>query len=102
VDKIEYYKDLLSSTSIRGRYAYSLLCLENAFRAEHVDLRDYQLLNVLWEFTNTTRLDLWEQEVRDIAPCCIMDESVVASEFIGGEQHVEKYLQFYRRLPHGL
>lgn len=62
--------------SIRGRVAFSILCLENAIEHFHVELLPWDfVLEKLWEFTSSTGyLDDWSGYMSEIMPDNILSE----------------------------
>lgn len=69
-------KNKIKQTSIRGRFAFGVFCLEkyiteNDLKSKWIE----KLIPTLWEFTNTDRMDLWEEKISDLTPLNILDES---------------------------
>lgn len=63
-------------TSIRGRFAFGVFCIEkyideNNLKSRWID----KLIPTLWEFTSTDRMDLWEEKIGDLTPLNILDDS---------------------------
>ena len=72
-------------TSIRGRFAIGLTAVEKAF-AESIYNNDPSVRLIVGkyaEFTNSRRLDIWEQEIRWYGPSVATGEpSATASEIV--------------------
>ncbi len=68
--------DLFKQTSIRGRLAFGASCVQRF--AEQYEIHDDwidKLISVLWEFTTSRQLDMWEKKVRDLWPELILESS---------------------------
>jgi hypothetical protein len=64
--------------SIRGRLAYGVSCLENAFKHFNIesDLLKKEVLPEIWAFTSSSDLANWDTSVRRIDPVCVLDDTV--------------------------
>jgi hypothetical protein len=66
----------IKKTSIRGRFAFGVFCIEkyiseNDIHSKWID----KLIPTLWEFTNTDKMDLWEEKISDLTPLNILEYS---------------------------
>jgi hypothetical protein len=64
----------IKKTSIIGRLAFGSTCIEqfvaeNKIENKWVD----RLVQTLWEFTSSTRLDEWDEKIADLTPENILD-----------------------------
>jgi len=86
--------------SIRGRVAYCIMCLENAFEKEKIESQEsFSLLEKLWAFTNSHTLDEWDEMINDVTPCCILDENFDVNDFVEDANIVYRFKDFYEKLP---
>ena len=66
----------VKQTSIRGRFAFGVFCIEKYLSENNVKSKWFdKLIPILWEFTNTDRMDLWEEKISDLTPLNILDSS---------------------------
>lgn len=91
----------LKSISIRGRLAFCLKCLENAFLQEgKTGVESNFILGNLWEFTSSNALDDWEPKIDEITPVCLLDGKFDISEFyIIDHEMVVRLRNFYLSNP---
>lgn len=69
-------KNDLIPISIRGRVAFGITCLEKLLNKWGVkNHKITELLHVLWTFTSSTSLDIWERDILSILPEDDNDES---------------------------
>lgn len=63
--------------SIRGRLAFGMICLEKLVSSSNVDhtLLQTIVFPKIWKFTSTDDLGEWEQEIRDVDPFCVLDDT---------------------------
>lgn len=87
--------------SINGRYAYGLVCLENAFQKEKVHHAQMKpLVDFLWTFTTSSKLDLWQGEVDELCPETILDSRTDFHDLdILSYDEAVLYKSFYESLP---
>ena len=65
----------LKKISIRGRFAFGVKCIEQYAFEKNIDNKwIYKILETLWEFTNTDRLDIWDEKIEDLNPWNILEE----------------------------
>jgi hypothetical protein len=65
--------------SIRGRVAFGITCLEKLLNKWGVENNKItELLHVLWTFTSSTALDIWERDILSVLP---EDDSVESIHF---------------------
>lgn len=68
------FEKKLKSISIRGRFAFGVKCLEQYVNENNIEGKWIdKLLNTLWEFTTSERLDLWDEKINDLDPWNILD-----------------------------
>ncbi|MDO7851944.1 hypothetical protein [Hymenobacter convexus] len=101
------FADRLKETSIRGRVAFSITCLEIYFK--HLNLQDdtlvQALLEKLWEFTPSNSLDEWEYEITGFLPTVILNSSASEKfENVTFLKHPQSkaYQKLYLSLPETL
>jgi hypothetical protein len=63
--------------SIRGRLAYGMTCLEKLVINLNADnpLLQTIVFPKIWEFTSTEDMGEWEQNIRDVDPVCVLDDT---------------------------
>jgi len=66
VNNLEEFKKV----SIRGRLAFAALCLENILIKETLfeNFAIKSLVNQIWRFTTTSKLDVWHEKIEKILP----------------------------------
>lgn len=86
--------------SIRGRYIYGYLCLQNVIELKHLDEVPEELDNVIREFLPTDRLDLWHEKAEELLPSVILNNEN-AREFYEYNSYdsVLKLKQYYEVQP---
>jgi hypothetical protein len=101
------FSDRLKETSIRGRVALGIACLETYFK--HLNLQDdtlvKELLDKLWEFTSSNSLDEWEYEIKGILPTVILNSKASEKfENVSFLKHPQSkaYQMLYLTLPESL
>ena len=66
----------VKQTSIRGRFAFGVFCIEKYLSENNIKSKWFdKLIPILWEFTNTDRMDLWEEKISDLTPLNVLDSS---------------------------
>ncbi|WP_216689080.1 hypothetical protein [Hymenobacter siberiensis] len=99
--------DRLKETSIRGRVAFGITCLEIYF--EHLNLQDDTLvkglLEKMWEFVSSNSLDKWEYEIKGFLPIIVLNSSASEKfENVSFLKHSQSkaYEKMYLSLPETL
>ncbi len=65
---------LFKTISIRGRFAFGVMCIEQyLFENKIEDTWVEKILILLWEFTNSESLDIWDEKISDINPQNILE-----------------------------
>lgn len=67
-------KSKIADISIRGRMGYAITCFEATiifYKAQTPQID--KLISLLWDYTLSTRFDLWEREFTRIVPECAND-----------------------------
>lgn len=73
---------LIDPISIRGRVAFGITCLENVCETLSLNSPSMaSLIDLLWTFTQSRELDVWEGEVVDALPENERDVSAYADKF---------------------
>lgn len=66
----------VKQTSIRGRFAFGVFCIEKYISEKNIKSKWInKLIPTLWEFTDTDRMDLWHEKISDLTPLNILDSS---------------------------
>ncbi len=99
----EEIEDQIKMTSIRGRLAFGVSCIqrftdENEIKNTWID----RLIDTLWEFTTSERLDEWDEKISDLRPVHILDTSPgnKYSDYPSlSESDFNNLRQLYRQLP---
>lgn len=96
--------NVIKKVSIRGRFAYGLLCLEKLVAKLNHNAPDLQLIiERMWKMTNSDKLGWWQDEFIEnnplimIADYNLMKEGKVSFEQIGLET-VKNELEFENRI----
>ena len=96
--------NMFKRISIRGRFAYGLLCLERLVTCLNHNMPDLQLLiKRMWEMTNSDKLGWWQNEFIENNPILmladykLMKKGKVSFEEIGFET-VENIAEFEDRI----
>ena len=64
----------IKDISIRGRFAFGVKCLEQYISENNIESKWIEkLLNTLWEFTSSERLDIWDEKIKELDPWNILD-----------------------------
>lgn len=64
----------LKGISIRGRFAFGVKCLEKYIEQNKISNKwTEKLFDTLWEFTHSSRLDLWHDKINDLDPWNLLD-----------------------------
>jgi hypothetical protein len=95
------YQEFFKGISIRGRFAFGALCIENAFEKERIagDVPK-QLLTEIWQYTATDRLDNWEERINNIAPVCLLDDKFDINTFNSFTPiQILQFKAFFESLP---
>ncbi|WP_047547413.1 hypothetical protein [Psychroserpens sp. Hel_I_66] len=66
--------EILKKISIRGRLAYGMKCLEQYVKENEIndELID-KVFDILWEFTTSDELDVWDEKISDFNPKHILN-----------------------------
>lgn len=92
----------IKSTSIRGRFAFAVFCIEQYLYENNLENEcSKTLLKVLWEFTNTDEMDLWDENISDLLPMNVLDDSPsnVYTDYPSlTEEEFNKFKKFYLKL----
>ncbi len=85
--------EILKEISITGRLALGASCLENALTHFNIssDLLDSSI-SLIWEFTNSNDLGKWDESIREVDPCSVLDENNPQNPL----------LPLYKSLPHDI
>ena len=82
---ISYFDNI----SINGRYVYSYLCLRSAINESGLTEEIPEFLNnVLNEFVESDRLDLWQEKVDELLPSYILDTNHNEESFEFVDYHI--------------
>lgn len=102
----EQIQTLIKSISIRGRYAFGVKCIqqfleEQKIKGKWID----RLILVLKEFTNTDKLDEWDDKISELDPENILDKHPdnKAEDYQSlTDQEFNDLQNFYNSLPNQL
>jgi len=73
---LQEIENKIKQTSIRGRFAFGVFCIEKYISENNIESKWIdKLIPLLWEFTNTDKMDLWEEKISDLTPLNILDNS---------------------------
>lgn len=65
---------LFKTISIRGRFAFGVMCIEKYLFENKIENPWVEkILILLWEFTNSESLDIWDEKISDINPQNILE-----------------------------
>jgi hypothetical protein len=94
-------KSMLKMLSIRARMAYCILCLENTLNAADIDVGELKvLLEELWKFTSSDRLDEWEERIRELTPYVLLDDKFDIDQYVYFDREcIYLYRSLYQQLP---
>lgn len=90
--------------SILGRVALGIRCLEIFGEALGINREEkiIRLLRLLWDFTSTSQLDVWETQIHEFDPAFLQEEAAL-NDFKGVEVLTQAealdYYKFYQQLP---
>ncbi|PTD16294.1 hypothetical protein [Flavobacterium columnare] len=67
-------EELFKKISIRGRFAFGIMCIEEYLLENSIkDFWIEKLLIHLWEFTESDNLDVWDEKISDLNPYNILE-----------------------------
>ena len=65
----------IKQTSIRGRFTFGVCCIEQYTSEKNIENKWItKLFNVLWKFTETNRIDIWQEKISFLTPLNILDK----------------------------
>lgn len=85
----------LSKLSIRGRYFYSIKCLENAIGQSIDESLPKEIREVLLEFLKTARMDDWQEKAEDILPSVLRNVEEFRNSEKKDDIHLNNIKKFY-------
>ena len=95
-------EEIFKLISIRGRLAYGIFCLEQAFKESNKENElSSKIIKILWEFTTSENLSEWEEEITDYEPIYVNDDSFIGYETLTNDQVLE-LKGFYKNLPYNI
>jgi hypothetical protein len=83
-------KSKLYNISIRGRVAYSALCLENAINKLKCKNSGWNsVLDIIWSFTSIQYVDDWLYMISHVMPSSILEDDYEENEMLGFDKYQE-------------
>jgi hypothetical protein len=104
--------DKIKKISIRGRFAYGLICLEKVIEEKDLKLPELESLIInMWEITNSDKLGWWQDLLIENNPKVVIGDyelfkngNVIFEEIgfatIADKVEFEKRVEFLKKLPH--
>ncbi|NMM50903.1 hypothetical protein [Marinigracilibium pacificum] len=61
--------EVVKTISIRGRFAFGMVCIEQFIKENQLNNNLLnEIIDVLWEFTSSNELDIWEEKINYLIP----------------------------------